>query len=167
MRPPWLPSRILCAIGGDEPAGDLIEEYGLVCRERGPAAAGLWYTSQVLRSAIPFLTLRVRTGEFAEALARSIAGILVPVLLLDRLWTFAYSQIPLKDGVARSPELLAVNLACAALGAGLFRPSPALASLAAAAALWTSVSAAPLWYAASAMAAAPAAAMLCRKWSLR
>lgn len=93
----------------------------------------------------------------------------MPLLLLDRLWRFVYSQIPLKDGLHRAPEFLAANALivciCAAL-AGASRRGPraavptALAVMAGAAfGLWQSVGVAPIAYIGVVLLAAPAGSL--------
>lgn len=114
MRPPLLARSLLAAIAGETEAecvaGDLEEEYAGLSPQLSRFAMNRWYVSQVLRSLLPLLRLRVRSGELSAVLLGPVLGAALPLLLLDRLWRLVYSQIPLKDGVDRAPEFLAVNL---------------------------------------------------------
>jgi hypothetical protein len=168
---------LLLAIAGDGEAefviGDLDEEFAVIAEERGQREAGRWYLRQVVRSTIPLIVLRARSGELMEAL---LAGLLaaLPLWLCDRLWCFIYSQIPLKDGLGRAPGMLACNLAVLAIGALLAGAaarsraraiSVALASLlTTAVAVAASASAAPPLYIALAMTVAPAGGLLSFSW---
>lgn len=113
---------VLYAVAGESELefvlGDLDEEYVEVARARGRRAAARWYAWQVLRSVMPLLALRVRSGEATYALVAGLTGAALPLWLCDRLWSFLYSQIPLKDGAGRTPAQFAVTLvflcACAA-----------------------------------------------------
>ncbi len=97
--------------------GDLWEEYALYIRpERGPWRATWWLIRQALWSLAPLLMMR--RGDFVASIlaAQIFAG--VPILALDALWAFVYSQIPLKDSDMRPLAVLLFNLAC--LGAASF-----------------------------------------------
>jgi hypothetical protein len=182
-RPPLVAYALLFALAGAAEAecvaGDLEEEYGLLRQSIGPAAAARWYVKQVLRSAGPLLELRIRTGELTQAMLLAALGIAAPLIALDRLWAFVYSNIPLKDGLERSPALWTVNavvVVAAAILMGLaLRRAPGAAPrnalsrvfalafaivIAAAISMWVSVGAAPALYAAVIALAAPAATFL-------
>jgi len=138
MKPPLLAQAILMAIAGPCEAefisGDLEEEFAMLRQASGPAAARRWYAWQVARSVSALLQLRVRSGELTQIALLASLAVAAPLLLLDRLWQFVYSQIPLKDGLGRAPEILAFNalIACAcaaALGASA-KSRPCAAALA-------------------------------------
>jgi hypothetical protein len=133
--------------------GDLREEYGLLCEERGVPAARVWYVRQILLS-VPVM---VKPVELIRPLA-----IALPLLLLDRLWCLIYSLIPLKDGLDRAPGFLITNIVCGCLCAALATPSPLAAALATGFALAFSISAEPSLYIGIAITAVPLAAWLRR-----
>ena len=170
---------LLAAAGASEAefvAGDLYEEFTQVVKFRGARVARQWYFRQVLRSIVPLLTVRIRSGEFTRALLAAAAAVL-PLAVLDRLWSFVYSQIPLKESLDRSPALLAINVALLALSAAaagsLVRTrsqaiaTAALSALLAALVLWTAPGPAPALYVLSAIAAAPAGCMASYRRSSR
>jgi len=154
-------------------AGDLEEEFSHVCEARGRTAGSRWYVWQVIRSVAPLLGLRVRSGELTQIVLVAAMAVALPMLLLDRLWCFVYSQIPLKDGLDRAPEFLAIDVIlvclCAAI-AGSKATSVAGAatavavSIAASFALWASASAAPAAYAVLVVMAAPAGSWAAFAW---
>jgi len=167
---------LLAAVGTAEAefvAGDLHEEFAELAKCRGRRAARRWYFRQVLRSVIPLLTLRIRSGEFTRALLAASLAVL-PLALLDRLWSFAYSQIPLKDGLDRAPALLAINVGLLVLSAAaagsVLRTRPQAIATAALSALLTALvlriapGSAPLLYAFSALAAAPTGCVAAFRW---
>jgi hypothetical protein len=179
MKPPLFARALLFALAGAAEAecvaGDLEEEFAMLRGLRGSWAATRWYSWQVLRSAGPLLQLRIRAGEFTQAALLAAFGIALPLIALDRLWQFVYSRVPLKDGLDRAPQLLALNAlavcACAALigswcaeGRNASKPrAGAMAfaiSCAAMAAIWTGIGAAPALYTIAVALAAPAAALL-------
>jgi hypothetical protein len=161
MKPPRLSQALLLAIAGsceaDCVAGDLEEEFGMIRDTHGRAAARRWYTGQVVRSVCALLGLRIRCGEFTQAALLASLGVAAPLLLLDRLWQFVYSQIPLKDGFQRAPEFLALNAVCACvcsalLGARAGSKSQTIAfafaaMIAALIAVWAGAASAPAPYA--------------------
>src|SRR5258708_23130273 len=122
MKPPMLARLLLLAVAGENEtefvAGDFHEEFIYLCATRGRPAGSRWYAGQVLRSIVTLLGLRMRSGE-ARHLVLALLGVAVPLLLLDRLWCFVHSQIPLKDGLERAPGFLAVNLGCVCIFAAL------------------------------------------------
>ena len=148
--------------------GDLDEEYTQISRARGSRAAARWYAGQVLRSILPLLALRVRSGEATHALVAGLAGSAAPLWLGDRLWSFTYSHIPLKDGAGRTPAQLALTLAflcvcAAAAGASAGTRERAIAVSASsvlmtAAALAVANGATPFGYIALALLIAPLSA---------
>lgn len=178
MKPPLLAHALLMAVAGpceaEYIAGDLEEEFAIVRKTRGPTAAGRWYAWQVVRSVCTLLQLRIRSGEFTHVALVASLGVAAPLLLLDRLWRFVYSQIPLKDGLERAPEFLVVNAlfacACAAiLGAWAGSKARAMAlafavTIAALAAAWASAATAPAAYIVTLLLTAPASALIGFAW---
>jgi hypothetical protein len=177
MRPPTLAMLLLIAVTGENEsefvAGDLHEEFIYLCATRGHRAGRRWYSRQVLRSVITLLGLRMRSGE-AMQLSAAVLSVAVPLLLLDRLWCFVYSQIPLKDGLERTPGFLAANLVyvciCAALCGSLARSFQRAVLLAAAAimsaafALWTCAGATPVLYVWLVLSMVPASSLFAFTW---
>jgi len=176
--PPAILRALLLACAGDGHgeliAGDLHEEFLYLCEERGDGVGRRWYASQVVRSLPELLRLRIRSGDLTQLLA-VLASVAAPLLLLDRLWCFVYSHIPLKDGLDRAAGLLAVNMAvlciASAISGALARTARRAATLSlvsamgVAVALWASVGAAPAWYIAGALLAAPASSLAgYKKW---
>lgn len=164
---------ILYAVAGEGELeyvlGDLDEEYLDVCRERGRRAAARWYAAQVFRSIVPLLALRMRSGELTHALVAGLCGAAAPLWLCDHLWSFLYSQIPLKDGIGRAPWQFALTIllliACAA-AAGFTAASRERAiavsvssAVMAAAALAAATGATPFAYVAAALVLAPVSVM--------
>jgi hypothetical protein len=179
MKPPLLAQILLMAVAGhgeaEYVAGDLEEEFAIVREVRGRAAARRWYAWQVARSVCALLQLRVRSGEFTQVVLIASLGVALPLLLLDRLWQFVYSQIPLKDGLHRAPVFLIFNALCVcvcavALGAwaasrwlGMISRALALAFAGAVAvlvALWAGAASAPAAYVVTLALAVPASALL-------
>lgn len=181
MSPPALARVLLLASAGeahaDLVAGDLHEEFLYLCEKHGRPAANRWYARQVLRSVPPLVRLRMRSGELSQILAAAL-GVALPLLLLDRLWCFVYSQIPMKDGLDRAPAFLAANVlaagACAALAGSVARSlsrailQATLVAFAAGLALWGSVAAAPAVYVCAVIFVAPVSSLLVfAKWRCR
>jgi hypothetical protein len=168
MKPPLLMRALLLVVAGEAEAecvaGDLEEEFGQSSRSR------YWYISQVTRSLLPLLLLRVRSGELSRILLGAVLGAALPLLLLDRLWCLIYSQIPLKDGVDRAPGFLAVNIfavtVCACISGFERRSlrqgasSAMLAMAAVGVALWACNGSAPAPYAVLVLLFAPAGSLL-------
>ena len=168
MKPPLLARALLVIMAGEAEAecvaGDLEEEFGQSLRSRR------WYVSQIVRSLVPLLLLRVRSGELSRILLGAVLGAALPLLLLDRLWRLVYSQIPLKDGVDRAPAFLAVNIlaitVCACISGFETRSlrqgaSSAMVAMAAAGvAMWAGNGSAPAAYAVLVLLFAPAGSML-------
>jgi hypothetical protein len=168
----------LWAVAGENQAefvaGDLYEEFLLLCELEGRAKGARWYGRQVLRSAAALLGLRVRSGEAAHLVAAALVAVAMPLLLLDRLWSFVYSHIPLKDGLERAPVFWVSNVVCVCVCAAVcgslahtFSRAVGVAlagAVGAACALWCSTGAAPLIYAGLVILAAPASSMAVFAW---
>jgi Sec-independent protein secretion pathway component TatC len=91
--------------------GDLEEEFVAICASRGISAGNRWYASQVIRSVIPL------SGLWLRSAALHAICVAAPMILVDRLWRFVYSQIPLKDASVRDTAPYLVSMALiAALG---------------------------------------------------
>jgi hypothetical protein len=188
MKPPRLAQALLTAAAGpceaEYVAGDLEEEFAMVREARGLAAARRWYAWQVARSVCALLQLRIRSGEFTQAVLIASLGVAGPLLLLDRLWQFVYSQIPLKDGLRRAPEFLLFNALCvcacaAVLGAWSASKLPGselpgsksralslvfAAAIAVLAALWAGAAHTPAAYVVTLSLAVPASALVTFAW---
>ncbi|MBM3738032.1 MAG: hypothetical protein FJW39_19800 [Acidobacteria bacterium] len=167
--------------------GDLEEEMRIRVDEGSPEwSAAWWFFRQAANSLLPLLAVRWRQGEFARLALVSLLAFGVPVRLLDLLWTFVLSQVPLKADAMRPDGMVAASLvtavACAACAgyawarecrgsesrAGMMCAlmSAALqgACLAVSAARW------PAWFMAASMcaaAAASAAGSLARRWQIK
>ena len=177
MNPPILARLLLIAVAGESEsefvAGDLHEEFVHLCATRGRRKGSRWYAWQVVRSVGALLRLRLRSGE-AMQLALATLGVALPLILLDRLWSFVHSQIPLKDSLERAPWFLAVNLTyaciCAALcgsAARSFRSAAFIASAGTASgafALWTSAGATPALYVWLMLSLVPASSLFAFTW---
>jgi len=178
MRPPAWALLVLWAVAGENEAefvaGDLHEEFLLLCAAEGRSTGSRWYARQVLRSAATLLGLRFRSGEAAHLVAAALVAVAMPLLLLDRLWSFVYSSIPFKDGLERAPGFWAANVVCvcvcAAVCGSLARSFVRAMGVALAAAvgagcaLWCSAATAPLFYAGLVILAAPASSMAVFAW---
>jgi hypothetical protein len=174
MRPPKLAHALLVAIAGESwaecVAGDLEEEFAQVCLARNPSAGTRWYLWQVVRSAMPLLRLRMRSGEIRDSALLALLGVAVPLLLLDRLWSFVYSQIPLKDGTGRAPLFLAINVFAICLGSAIVartrqsKHAAAVTALAASGAagvaIWASAASVPAVYVCLLLLVAPASSLI-------
>jgi hypothetical protein len=178
MKPPAWAQFVLWAVAGENQAefvaGDLHEEFLLLCAAEGRPAGARWYGRQVLRSAATLLGLRFRSGEAGHLVTAALVAVAMPLLLLDRLWSFVYSSIPLKDGLERAPVFWAANVVCvcvcaAVCGSLAHSLSRAVgvafaAAVGAACALWCSTATAPLVYAGLVILAAPASSMAVYAW---
>jgi hypothetical protein len=178
MRPPLLARALLTAVAGEADAefvaGDLEEEFADLRGSRPRSMVNRWYLRQVVRSVLPLLALRIRSGELSRVLLSPVVGVALPLMLLDRLWCFVYSQIPLKDGVDRAPAFLAVNVVllcvCAAIAGFQTRSierasAPAVATaISAGFAMWASTGAAPFAYAVLMLVLVPASSFLSVVW---
>lgn len=122
--------------------GDLREEFDAYVRaERNARAARRWLWSQVSATVVLSARARLARAFRPESLAAAIAASIAPagaLLVLDALWSFVLSTVPLKDGAVRSGATLLALLAAACGAAWLARASaatrPRLAWVAAAAA---------------------------------
>jgi hypothetical protein len=86
-------------------AGDLEEEFASICLARGRSAGNRWYVSQVIRSIVPL------AGVWLQgALLRMLCAVAIPLVLVDRLWRFVYSQIPLKEAAVRSTRSYVISM---------------------------------------------------------
>jgi hypothetical protein len=177
MKPPTLARLLLFAVAGECEsefvAGDLHEEFIYLCATRGRRAGSRWYAWQVVRSVVTLLGLRMRSGE-ATHVVLSALSVAVPLLLLDRLWCFVHSQVPLKDGLSRAPGFLAVNLACVCVCAALCGSAArsfqrailvaAAAAISAAFALWAAAGYTPAAYVWLMLLLVPASSLLVFTW---
>jgi hypothetical protein len=177
VKPPVLARVLLAAVAGETEAecvaGDLDEEFAYLSRNLRRSTVNRWYFSQVLRSLVPLLRLRVRSGELSQVLLSAVLGVTLPLLLLDRLWCLVYSQIPLKDGVDRATGFLAVNILVLCIGCAVsgfqmrsIRQASSsavvaavVAMVSAGAAMWASASSAPAAYAFLVLLLAPSGAI--------
>jgi hypothetical protein len=55
----WIIKPIVPKVYREAFIGDLLEEYGIIRREKGPADASRWLWRQVLHSIRPFLLMRL------------------------------------------------------------------------------------------------------------
>ncbi|MDX2152178.1 MAG: hypothetical protein SFV54_15680 [Bryobacteraceae bacterium] len=83
--------------------GDLEEEW----RVRQSRA---WYWRQVVRSVIPLVGMQARSANWEASLLAVFAASAGPILLLDGFWSFILSQVPLRAGVVRGMDYLAMGL---------------------------------------------------------
>ena len=88
--------------------GDLLEEFLSIAQPNRAA----WYWKQVLRSAVPMLVMRFRQPDWHTALC-TLVIYAVPVRMLDFLWKFVLSQVPLKEAAIRPAEFLMIHMALA------------------------------------------------------
>ena len=76
MKPPAWAQLVLWAVAGENEAefvaGDLHEEFLLLCAAHGRSTGSRWYVRQVLRSAATLLGLRFRSGEAAHLVAAAL-----------------------------------------------------------------------------------------------
>jgi hypothetical protein len=173
VKPPVLARVLLAAVAGETEAecvaGDLDEEFAYLSRNLRRSTVNRWYFSQVLRSLVPLLRLRVRSGELSQVLLSAVLGVTLPLLLLDRLWCLVYSQIPLKDGVDRATGFLAVNILVLCIGCAVSgfqtrcvkqaSSRAIVATIAAGVAMWASIGSAPAIYALLVLLLAPSGAI--------
>jgi hypothetical protein len=178
MKPPLLARALLAAVAGETEAecvaGDLAEEFAHRRNAFDRHSANRWYAWQVIRSVAPLLGVRIRSGELSRAVLSGAFAAALPLMLLDRLWCLVYSQIPLKDGVDRAPEFLAINVVllcvCAAVTGSLTRSvhcgAASAVAIAASAglAMWFSIGSTPLAYACLVLVLAPASSMFGVAW---
>ncbi|MBC8166537.1 MAG: hypothetical protein H7Y20_11780 [Bryobacteraceae bacterium] len=113
MTPPFFSEYLLLlfarAAEAEWIAGDLAEEFAARCVSDGSKPARKWYVSQVVRSLPHLGAMGWRGGELASLTAASLGTILMPLLLLDTVWSFVYSQVPLKSGPDLLPEFALIN----------------------------------------------------------
>lgn len=121
--PPPLVGRVLLRLfvpGPDHEyvAGDLLEELRSWKEgQLGRAGARRWYLLQTVRSAGPFLILRLRRGEWSREFA--LACLLVPSALLgmDAFWGLVLTGVPLR-AEAIAPEYVAASGVASTVWAG-------------------------------------------------
>lgn len=178
MRPPLLAQALLLAIAGpceaEFIAGDLEEEFAIVREADGCAAARRWYAWQVARSVCTLVQLRIRSGELTQVALMASLGVAAPLLLLDRLWLFVYSQIPLKEGLDRATGCLVFNAVCVCVCAAILgawaRSMPGAIACAVATAIsallavWVGAATAPAGYVVGLALAVPASALFSFAW---
>lgn len=100
-------------------AGDLLEEFRTTkAAELGPAGASRWYVRQVVRSAWPFLLLRLRRGELVAELAVAQMLVVGTLFALDAVWELVLGQVPLRAAVI-TPDLQITSLVATGLVAGV------------------------------------------------
>jgi len=100
-------------------AGDLLEEFHTTKAEQlGPADASRWYVWQAVRSAWPFMLLRLRRGEFMAEFAVAQLLLVVTLSALEALWGLVLGQVPLRAAVM-APGLLMTSLVVSGLMAGV------------------------------------------------
>lgn len=92
-------------------SGDLEEEYvTAVLPQRGSWWAAWWYLGQVVRSVVPLLRMQWR-GDLPAVALLAMVAVPLPLALLELLWAFVYSQVPLKADLVRGWQAVAVNAA--------------------------------------------------------
>jgi hypothetical protein len=115
----WLLRPFLPGGAADPLLGDLEEEFQtVILPAQGEPAARRWHLRQSLASVGPLLAASVwRPGARRWLLALWAIGlqVVVPLRGLEVLRTFILSQIPLKEGLLRSPQYLATTLLAAAV----------------------------------------------------
>jgi hypothetical protein len=96
--------------------GDLDAEYEL----RGCPAA--WYWRQAIRSAGALVMMGARRGDWEYGLFAVMLAGAGPVFVMEALWSFVLSQVPLKAGDVRGGDFVVFSLALSVLlgfGAGM------------------------------------------------
>lgn len=122
-RPPFVGRVLLRAVvpasHREYVTGDLLEEFRTIRTEQlGPAGANRWYVWQVVRSAWPFLLLRLRRGDFAAELAGALLLVIGTLVALDAVWGLVLGLVPLR-AVAIGPNLQITSLVASGLTAGV------------------------------------------------
>jgi hypothetical protein len=116
---PWLLRPFLEGGEAHPLLGDLEEEFHtVIVPERGVRAARRWHLRQSVASMAPLLGAGIeRPTPRQWLLALATLGALVwgPLRCIEALRSFVLGQIPLKDGLLRSPAYLAATLVAAAL----------------------------------------------------
>jgi hypothetical protein len=143
--------------------GDLDAEYEL----RGRPTA--WYWRQAIRSAGALIVMGSRRGDWEYALFAVMFATAAPAVLMEALWSFILSSVPLKVGDVRGVDFAVTSLTITALlcfGAGIICtvrgllwaiPTAWLFALLAQAAVHNI---APTWFGAATLAAVTAAITL-------
>jgi hypothetical protein len=100
--------------------GDLEEEFRtVILPERGLRAARRWHLRQCILSVGPVLAVsleRPKPRQWFLALAAIGALVAVPLRASEALRNFVLGQVPLKEGLLRSPAYIATTVAAAVLG---------------------------------------------------
>lgn len=110
----WLVRQTTPADMRENILGDLCEEMML----QASGNARKWYWCQALRSVVHWVP---------STMLFVIPAYILPLWLLEQLWAFVLSSVPLKEDAVRAWPMLFVNLSVACLLAGLARmPSAAL-----------------------------------------
>lgn len=116
---PWLLRPFLEGGEAHPLLGDLEEEFHtVILPERGVKAARRWHLHQSVASMAPLLAAGIeRPTPRQWLLALATLGVLVwaPLRCVEALRSFVLGQIPLKDGLLRSPVYLATTVVAAAL----------------------------------------------------
>lgn len=122
-RPPFIGRVLLRAVvpasHREYVAGDLLEEFRSAgAAELGPGGASRWYVWQVVRSAWPFLLLRLRRGELVAELAVAQLLVVGTLFTLEAVWGLVLGQVPLR-AAAIAPDLQITSLVASGLAAGV------------------------------------------------
>lgn len=122
-RPPFVGRFLLRAVvpasHREYVAGDLLEEFRTTKAEQlGPAGASRWYVGQAVRSAWPFMLLRLRRGEFIAELAVAQLLVIGMLFALEVVWGLVLGQVPLR-AAAIAPDLQITSLVASGLTAGV------------------------------------------------
>jgi hypothetical protein len=100
--------------------GDLEEEYRtVILPARGLRAARRWHLRQCVLSVGPVLKAglaRPSPPQWVLALAAIGVLVAVPLRALEALRSFVLGQVPLKEGLLRSPAYVVTTVAAALLG---------------------------------------------------
>lgn len=173
MKPPRLAVGLLLAAlphsHADSIAGDLEEEFVSLADLCGRKAANRWYVGQVARSILP-LWRRAGLPSLGDLFLTNLLSVTLPLLLLDYLWAFVYSCVPLKAGLDRDARYLAGNVFCVlfcAIAVGIktrggLAPAATAGTIALAAAggIWGATGVQPAVYVAAVLLLAPAGGLL-------
>lgn len=102
-------------------AGDLAEEFQLVCTLAGRRAAHAWYRRQVVRSAGYAIQRRWQAGDFLNLLTAAALGLAI-LWLVTAAGHFVLSQVPRKAAPQLPPayEYARWLLATVLPGLGLY-----------------------------------------------
>lgn len=116
---PWLLRPFLEGGEAHPLLGDLEEEFhAVIVPERGVRAARSWHLRQSVASVAPLLAVgieRPTPRQWLHVLAALGVLVWAPLHCIEALRSFVLGQIPLKDGLVRSPAYLAATLVAAVL----------------------------------------------------